>query len=39
MYESGFLKLSVGSGIEDMVPNPARPIRTARFENPIDRLA
>jgi hypothetical protein len=30
-------KLSVRSGIEDMVTNPARPIRTVHFENPTDR--
>jgi len=33
------IKLSVGSGIEDMASNPGQPIRTARFENPTDRLA
>ena len=33
------LKLSVGSGIEDMVSSSARPIRTVHFENPTDRPA
>jgi hypothetical protein len=33
------LKLSVGTGIEDMVSNPVRPVRTAHFDNLTDRLA
>jgi len=32
-------KLSVRSGIEDMVWNPVRPVRTVHFDNPTDRLA
>jgi len=32
-------KLSVGSGIEDMVSSPVQPIRIVHFENPADRLA
>jgi len=33
------LKLLAGSGIEYMVSDSARPIRTVRFENPTDRIA
>ena len=37
--ESAQIKLSVGSGIEVVVSNPARPIRTVYFHYPTDRLA
>ena len=36
-YDPLYFKLSVGSGIEDMVTNLARPIRTVHFENSTDR--
>ena len=36
----GELKLSVGSGIDDIVtPNPVPTIETVHFENPTDRLS
>jgi hypothetical protein len=35
----GRFELSVRSGIEVMVSNPARPIRTVHIDKPTDRLA
>ena len=36
---TAFIKLSVGSGIEGIVSNHVRPIRTVHYENSTDRLA
>ena len=38
-HHETLVKLSVGSGIEDMVSSPVRPIITVHFENPTGRLA
>jgi len=39
MYGRESFELSVGSGIEDLVSNPVRPIITVHFDNPTDQIA
>ena len=38
-FEPSFHELCVGNGIEGLVSNTVRPIRTVHFDHPADRLA